>query len=326
MAFGNYEFPNSAFYDGDLRELVRLYKDLMDKYNNIQNQIQEALDYINTFDDTVDDKIRDAIAVEMSLYLQRLLKVETQIEALEKELNTFETATRANIDSLSHLIIELRADLTALQSDMFQRIENVIELFHEFKNGITSMMDGERERLEQYIIENVTHLDRLDVINPITGLFEGIQKVLNQIVDMFQFSFALTAREYDELQLSAWEYDKLRITALEYSTRAYFIFWDKRQGMMRNPFTGLMTSFETVITKLCDFHRYALTAKQYDALQLTAKAYDDKQITAFNYDWRGRLYLDVIAEGRAITAEIYKGLTYDPITGAVNVPKELIEG
>lgn len=315
MAFSNYEFPNANFYDSDLRELIRMYKELLKIYQNLKQEIQDTIDFVNAFEEHAQDLIKHEIAIVMSQYLQRLTAVEALVAELERQLGQ-ETGQ----------IRQLRIDLEALQLTVFQNYQELksdymtlLQLFHDYKHSIELIYDGKQQELERYIIEHVTHLERLEVINPITGRYENVQLVLDQIVKSMSQSYGLTAAEYDAMQLTAFEYDSKRITALEYSTKAYFIFWNIRQGLIRDPFSGSMLNFERVIQKLADLHRYSLTAKEYDNLELEAIMYDNKQITAKQYDWAGKRYVQGLIPDSSITAKRYSDLSFDHY-GHVFVP------
>lgn len=319
MSFNSFEFPNADYYNSDLRELIRIYKELLKIYQNLKQEIQDTIDFVNDFEKNAQELIKQEIAVVMSQYLQRLQAVEALVAELERQLGQETGQIRA-----------LRADLEALKLLVFQNYQELkndyqtlLELFHDYKHSIEEIYDGKQQELEQYIIDHVTHLERLEVINPITGRYENVQNVLDQIVKSMSQSYGLTAAEYDALQLTAFEYDQKRITALEYSTKAYFIFWNIRQGLIRDPFTGSMLSFETVIQKLANLHRYSLTAKEYDDLMMEAKIYDDKQITAEQYDWASKRYVQGLIPDSSITAQRYSDLSFDHY-GHVFIPNILI--
>ena len=41
MSFSNFEFPNTNFYNSDLRELISMYKKLVKEYDDILEQLNE---------------------------------------------------------------------------------------------------------------------------------------------------------------------------------------------------------------------------------------------------------------------------------------------
>ena len=59
-------------------------------------------------------------------------------------------------------------------------------------------------------------LDYTMMINPITGVYEDVRNVVNDIVSYFHTADALTAGEYDALDLTAGAYDAYDISAYDY--------------------------------------------------------------------------------------------------------------
>ena len=54
------------------------------------------------------------------------------------------------------------------------------------------------------------------MINPITGVYEDVRNVVNDIVSYFHTADSLTALEYDTLDLTATYYDGKQLTAYDY--------------------------------------------------------------------------------------------------------------
>ena len=304
MAFTFNEFPNTSYYNDDLRELVRLYNELIKAYNGLQDEIQDTIDFVNNFEKTtlsiITDKINNEISVQMSLYMQRLMAVENLVKQLENLVNSAES----RMDNLQSQINALRTQLYQSIQDLQTEYQKILQLMHKYKYDLEDFVDGKVQYLERYIEERVTKIDRLWLINPVTGEIDTAQGVVDSLYRYESYSWGLTAKEYDSLQLTAWEYDQLRITALEYATRAYFIFWQLRQGMMRNPFTGANSHFSNIINTLVNLHKCALTAKEYDDLKITAKQYGYLKLTAFEYDFFGKHYVP------PLTAKRYDDLQY----------------
>ena len=59
-------------------------------------------------------------------------------------------------------------------------------------------------------------LDYTMMINPITGEYDDVRDVVNDIVSYFHTENALTAGEYDALDLTAGDYDAYQLTAYDY--------------------------------------------------------------------------------------------------------------
>ena len=59
-------------------------------------------------------------------------------------------------------------------------------------------------------------LDYTMMINPITGQYDDVRDVVDDIVSYFHTENALTAGEYDALDLTADDYDAYQLTAYDY--------------------------------------------------------------------------------------------------------------
>lgn len=302
MPFMNYEFPNSNYYDTDLRELVHLYKELKGIYESLEKEIQDTIDFVNNFEQHADELIDERINVALSLYLQRLIRLEEKVKELEEKLNQ-DDGVLGMIESLKNTVADLQRQINDTNHLLAAEIQAVRELLHQYKYEIDSYVDSKVSLLEQYIKDTVTKVDRLDVISPITGLFEPIQKVLDEMYNILVRSFALTAQQYDSLRLTAKQYDLYGITAYEYDTHSYFeLYFKLTTNLMLSPFSGKMEKIEDVVNDLANLHKCALTAQEYDDRQITAGDYDGMEITAFVYDWWGFIVV------RKITAGLYDAL------------------
>lgn len=278
------QFPYTNFHELNLDWLIQNMKQLNDVYDGLKKEIQETIDFVNNFESHADELIDARIVIAMSLYQQRLI----QIENLVKEL---QNGVEGNTDEINKLKKDLQAtnaNLEAAKAECYDRYQTLLELMHDYKHSMDGVINSAAERLEAYVKETVTKLDRLDVVNPITGVFENIQNVINDLAEILTRSYALTAQQYDDLQLTAHVYDGYRVTAYDYSTKGYFELYLKlTQFLMRSPFTGEMEQYDTIIYELANLHKCALTAQEYDDRQLTAEKYDKFELTAWEYDWLG---------------------------------------
>jgi len=284
MAFQNFEFPHTSFYDSDLRELLKMYKELLETYTSLKETIDGLYEYVENVKSEIDLYVKEAtekalqdIRAEVTSIIKQLNDQLEKILALEKQVNI-------NLQDIASLF----AEIDKTNNDINTKIAKVYNDFAEYKDSIDGIIDSKVQYLEEYINDHITKIDRLYLINPITGKYEDIQTILNQLAEYTFEGFGLTAQEYDGLNLTANEYDSQLITALNYSTRGYFVFFKLIQLRMRNPFTGLISSYEDVIYTLTELHKNALTANEYDKLDLEAEVYDNKSITAYIYDWNGR--------------------------------------
>lgn len=74
--------------------------------------------------------------------------------------------------------------------------------------------DNARIAAEAYTDSQV--LSYTMMINPITGQYEDVRNVVEDIVTYFHTEDALTAGEYDALELTAEDYDNYELTAYDY--------------------------------------------------------------------------------------------------------------
>lgn len=284
MSFGNFEFPNTNFYNSDLRELIAMYKKLVAEYDTIKAEIDEVTKKIEEFTQYVDEIIDEKINLKLKALTSRVTILEIEMKQVEEELDN----VNLRVDEIVKDIINLGIRIDQVRVELKTDIAEVYIELGKYKESIDDIIQIEINKLIAYIDEHVTKLDRLDVVNPITGEYENIQNVLDDIVDALLSGFGLTAKEYDDLELTALQYDKLVITAIQYSVRGYLLFYRELIARMRSPFTGAIDNYENIIYSLADLHKNCFTANEYDEKALTAQVYDDKLITAYTYDWNSK--------------------------------------
>ena len=284
MSFGNSEFPNTNFYNSDLRELIAMYKKLVAEYDTIKAEIDEVTKKIEEFTQYVDEIIDEKINLKLKALTSRVTMLEIEMKQVEEELDN----VNLRVDEIVKDIINLGIRIDQVRVELKTDIAEVYIELGKYKESIDDIIQIEINKLIAYIDEHVTKLDRLDVVNPITREYENIQNVLDDIVDALLSGFGLTAKEYDDLELTALQYDKLLITAIQYSVRGYLLFYRELIVRMRSPFTGAIDSYENIIYSLADLHKNCFTANEYDEKALTAQVYDDKLITAYTYDWNSK--------------------------------------
>lgn len=280
-----FEFPHTRTYDSDLGWLIKEVQKISDEY-------QSLIDWKNSHE------------AEYSELLRR-------VNALENEINTFETQIQEEFESLKNgleayiyeqihealgqLIIELgdvRQEIIQLRADVTRAI---LDLEGDIRAQDQMLRNWVNARLDQFIAQ-IPDLTTINVWNPVRGALTSVQIAIDDLYNLGR-SGGLTASEYDAMQLTASEYDALDLTAYEYDNYAKDILGQR--GIFKNPlyymnspFTGEYVPIVTVINELAHLHKAdALTAGEYDALDLSAADYDAYDLTAFDYDWSGKLLL-----------------------------------
>lgn len=126
-----------------------------------------------------------------------------QIEEMQAELADFK-------EEWKQYKIDLNASITQQLSDFETAIRG--ELAGQLAQ-IRSYVDVQDRALKDYI-DNVA-LGQIQVYNPATGQLQDLQTVINSLFDTSRED-AITASEYDALQLTATYYDEQQISAYDY--------------------------------------------------------------------------------------------------------------
>lgn len=148
-----------------------------------------------------------------------------------KKLNEVIAQTNKNsefIDEYTGKIEEIEAEIAALRNEMDEFKDDVNQSialqFAEIKVELQSMIatalvqanaytDTVANRLEQEIEE--VSIGQIQVFDPSTGLKSPLQVVIDNLYSLGRTD-ALTATEYDGLELTATEYDAYELTAFSY--------------------------------------------------------------------------------------------------------------
>lgn len=134
------------------------------------------------------------------------------------------------IEGLPEQIQAIQAEMAEFRSEWNQyKIDldaSITEQLTQFENAIRAEIAGQLAQIRSYIdvqdnalrdyIDNVA-LGQIYVYNPATGERQDLQSVINSLFDVSREN-ALTATEYDALELTATYYDGQDISAYDYDT------------------------------------------------------------------------------------------------------------
>lgn len=152
-----------------------------------------------------------------------------------KKLNEVIVQTNKNaefIDDYSGKIEEIEAEIVALRTEFEQFKTDVDESialqFAQIKlelqaavatilNQANAYTDAVASQLRQEIAD--ISVGEITVFDPTTGLYSPLQTVINNLYDSGRDN-AITATEYDALQLTATTYDGYEISAFNYDKNA----------------------------------------------------------------------------------------------------------
>ena len=132
------------------------------------------------------------------------------------------------IDNYSGKIEEIEEEVAALRSEMTQFEQDVNQSialqFAEIKVELQSMIATTLVQAKAYTDSVAANLEdeiqqisigQISVFDPTTGLYSPLQTVIDNLYTISR-NDALTATEYDALELTATEYDAFKLTATQY--------------------------------------------------------------------------------------------------------------
>lgn len=183
MAFIN-EFPYSDFHEINLDWLIKKTKSLMTQ----MEQVQATLAQIEVLtEDQIKALINTAIA-------------ENNIPVYNRMLELYAQTTNEYKDYVAHQLANLKI---------------YIDNQDVYYDGLAqSYADHTLVQSKQYTDDKI--LNYTMMINPITGQYEDVRNVVEDIVIYFHSENSLTAGEYDALDMTAADYDAKDLTAYDY--------------------------------------------------------------------------------------------------------------
>lgn len=296
MGFIN-KYPYTDFHELNLDWLLTTYKQIVDDIHDIQDWVaQHEIDYAEAIRrlTVVENEISTFEARVEAEFSTLSASIQAQLEESERRVQQALDDAQAQLD---RELVEIRNQVAAIQV----QIENEITWMHNeinrAINDLYRMQEANNEfifnwveiRLQQFI-DSLPEILTVQVYNPYRGAVTDIQTAVDDLFELTRI-WALTAEQYDSLQLTASEYDALGLTAQQYDTIGYRLLFKDPSYYMLDPFTGEWIKVSDVVQKLAELHMNALTAAEYDALDLDADTYDAKDLTAYNYDWDGKALL-----------------------------------
>lgn len=171
---------------------------------------------------------------DMMTDVEFLLGVLKKLNECIKQINS----NTEFIDKYSGKIEEIEAEILLLRNEMidFKNEVNVTinQRFAEIELELKAMIatalnqanaytDLVAEGLEQEI-QNIS-IGQITVYDPTTGTTENLQTVINNLYNASREN-ALTASEYDALEITATDYDGYQITAVDYDQKGKIILYD----------------------------------------------------------------------------------------------------
>ena len=128
------------------------------------------------------------------------------IEEIRSEVNTFENDIETEIQKINDILVEYDIKIERVKNELKVYVNDEIANLRLYVDSEDELLN---ERIRQIEIGNINLYD------PSTGLYSPIQTVINNLYDLGR-SNALSATEYDALELTATAYDAYDLTARDY--------------------------------------------------------------------------------------------------------------
>lgn len=284
MGFTFEEFPNSDYYDSDLREILKYMKEFETKLSGY-----------------------DAVIAELKRELANIGGLYDRVAALEEataDLADIRSSIRELITGLEQLSNKEKADIANLQ-EQINSIKNSIDGFerevkdvYNYINYNIAVLNSRIDKESSYLmgiinelrvsLENILNyiiwrLDQIDtsVLNPWhtnEGRITQDRNVKHIYADLADE--CLTAEEYCKLGLTADGYSEFGITARQYAKqgkkRLHF-YW------VYSPVHGWRQDINVVLTDVINNCEGTMTATRYAEMELTADEYAAIGLTAKAY-------------------------------------------
>ena len=179
-----FEFPNTRNYDGDLGWVVKKLKETADLTAYLNEEFSKI---VILTQQQIQGMIDASIAANNILVAQQLEALKVQIT------NEYKTYCNNQINSLKIYV------------------DNQDLYYDSLAQGYA---DTALANAKTYTDDQV--LNYTLMINPITGEYEDVRNVVDDIITYFHSQDALTASEYDTLAMTAEDYDLKELTAIDY--------------------------------------------------------------------------------------------------------------
>lgn len=178
------QFPYSDFHELNIDWLIKETKDLITRMKNLEDEFAQI-------EVMTEDQIREMITTAIANNNIQIYKAISDLHILINQ----ETAA-----SIQQAVINLTT-----------YIDNQDVHYDTLAQGYAATALSSANAYTDNKVLNYTMM-----INPITGQYDDVRNVVDDIVSYFHTENSLTAGEYDALDLTADDYDAYQLTAYDY--------------------------------------------------------------------------------------------------------------
>lgn len=184
----------------------------------------------------------DAHELNLDWIINAVKTLSGHVDALQEEMDQIEVMTKTEIEALinesidanniviynrmndlknlitqeytqyvQNKITELKTYVDTLNNDLKIYVDTQDSYYY---NTLHTYTDQALAEAKQYTDDKVLNVTMM--LNPITGEYDDVRNVVNDIVYYFHSDNSLTASEYDALELTAQGYDNYELSAFDY--------------------------------------------------------------------------------------------------------------
>ena len=194
MGFVN-QFPYSDFHEMNLDWLINQTKTNMDQIKYLEDEFSKI---VIVTEDHIREMINTAIQANNIVLYNAINQVRIDLTNALHDLDTDLTARYKAYTDAQIALQKIYID----NQDVFYD-----DLAKSYAN--TALTNAKAYTDEQVLSYNM-------MINPITGEYQDVRIVVDDIVNYFHTEGSLTSYEYDALDLTAQAYDNYELTAYDY--------------------------------------------------------------------------------------------------------------
>lgn len=138
-------------------------------------------------------------------------KVDSKYEGYSDKIDKLEQDFESFTAEINQTINEFKTEILAdVNSQMEIQYNRVLTLLNEYQVVFKAYTDSQIQAVNSRIDE--IEVGAINIYNPVTGLVEPISDVIDDLYNQLRYD-AITASEYDGLELTATAYDGYMITA-----------------------------------------------------------------------------------------------------------------
>lgn len=184
--------------------------EMQENFETLRIQVQELQSTV----DGLEEELKEYVDAHMEETKDELIEMintfETEIngqmrtltENINAEIDTFES-------SVNNQLVDIRNTVQAMSSSLTHYIDNKVEILEIKHDADIAELN---ERIDTLVLEYP------DILNPTNGLYEDINKVIEDIYSLARTE-AITCTEFDNLVITCNGYDDMEITANNFDVK-----------------------------------------------------------------------------------------------------------